>query len=819
MSIYQYFSAVCGAGKTHQFINRACEWANNGRKIIIFLPTKELIEKTIEHFLLNQPNAPPYKKFHGDVVSDSVARKLTDYLKGSDGKGQIIFTTQAVLPYLPSLSIRKYWHCFVDEAPQVFQHFSYEASGTEDLNGHEALPDLITFEHYKGDYSRVGIKKRKRAELERIAKDEGIDETTQEIARTLLNKHYRSFVKSQTFQELKDGSKSKLSFFSILMPTVLDGFASVTMASANFQDTFVYQLWSQLGVEFRADKELASSLRFQEHTNGHLITIKYAIEKNSSKKLRRSKLNPDSDDETTVQDAYVAAINTEFHGAAFAFQANKDVANGVFGGKGHRLPNVPHGLNTFSHINNIAFLSSLNPHSDVFPFLKTMGIDGEAIRRAIYYQGGYQSVLRTSIRDPHNQDPKIIIVPDRSLADYLNGLFPDSKIEKLKTTIVEEKPKKIGRPRKHQPDKDRKAEYRQRQKQKLLNELLALQTFPYDLNQLEIEQTQPRIGDKKGIRRRLYSYFVPDPLTISIYRDKYANVPAGYVHWEDVEDFIADLKSFNTRQLKNKESNFLISPAIFNPNHPDREIGKKRGLGNIAYLRHLWLDFENGELQPNELAKLFPHLRIVVVNTYNHTADEPRFRAIFPTSQPVTPAVYEILWANIAAKLEEAGCWVGKGKPKRGSNLRLSGLDVSKRTPTSLFYAPCQAKNPADSFFRYYNEPDRQLLNPRLWIENNIVPFPVPFIAEDQPSNGHCEVNWEKVTMDTEEWRKSSQHPHEGNDRFFAYAVDLREAGMNLPAIERKLIEEVAFGRHPNERLAQISNIMDSLKNSRRKAG
>jgi hypothetical protein len=224
------------------------------------------------------------------------------------------------------LSIRKYWNCFVDEAPQVFQHFSYKVPDTEDHYDHEAITDLITLEPYKDDYSRVIIKNRKRAELARIAKDDAVDEMTRQIGQTLLNKHYHSFVKTQTFHELKNADNTKLSFFSILMPTVLDGFASVTMASANFKDTFVYQLWNQLGVEFRADKELASSLRFQEHTNGHLITVKYAIEKNWSKKLRQSKLNPDSDDETTVQDAYVAAINTEFHGADFAFQANKDVA-------------------------------------------------------------------------------------------------------------------------------------------------------------------------------------------------------------------------------------------------------------------------------------------------------------------------------------------------------------------------------------------------------------------------------------------------------------------------------------------------------------
>ena len=601
-----------------------------------------------------------------------------------------------------------------------------------------------------------------------------------------------------------------------MMPTVLDGFASVTLASANFQDSFAYQLWSRLGVDFSEDKKMASLLRFQKHTNGHLITIKYAIENNWSKKLRDSKIKPETDDETTYLDAYVAGIKADFGDAFFAYQANKDVPDSVFGEKGKRLPNVPHGLNTYSHFNKMAFLSSLNPHPEVFAFLKTFGINREAVRRAIYYQGGYQSVLRTSIRDPHNQEPKTGIVPDRGLAEYLHEVIPGSKLEKLNTAIPDEiETNKPGRPRKHQSANKRQAQYRQRQKQKLLNELLALQTVPYDSHQLEVEQTQPGIGDEKGIRRRLYSYFVPDPLTISIYRDKYANVPAGYVHWENVELFISDLKSWWLRALKNKESNFLISPAIFDPNHSNREGNKQRGLKNIRYLQHLWLDFDDGDLKPNEIADLFPLNRLVIFNTYNHTTDKPRFRVVFPTTQSISPEAYEILWDNIAAKLEDAGFWVFKKKP----HLRSSGLDVSKRSPTSLFYAPCKAKSPGDSFFIDYSESNRQLLEPIIWIENNIVPFPGPFIPQNQPFNEQGKVNQAMAEKATEEWRQSIHHPGKGNEMFFTLAVDLRTAGMNDFDIEQTLRSEARNGRSPNERLAQIPTIMDSLKNSWRRAG
>jgi hypothetical protein len=45
------------------------------------------------------------------------------------------------------------------------------------------------------------------------------------------------------------------------------------------------------------------------------------------------------------------------------------------------------------------------------------------------------------------------------------------------------------------------------------------------------------------------------------------------------------------------------------------------------------------------------------------------------------------MYDNIIAKIVDAGYSVGKS---RGG--KRSGLDVSKKTPTSLFYLPCQAK-------------------------------------------------------------------------------------------------------------------------------
>jgi hypothetical protein len=708
--LFYFISVVCGSGKTYSFIQQAYEWAKNGRRIIVLQPTKELIDETVERELLTKANPPRHKVFHGDVVSGSVSAALTDYFKQTDDEGQIVFATHQVLTHLGFWANKDTWDVFCDEELQVVRHNSYEVPNTHDL-----ITNLITLVPHNAIYSRLKIKDR--AELEKIAKNKDKDqiyETFRETAQTLLNPYWDSFVNAELFEKLKVGKSKTLSIHSLLKSSVFDGFGSVFMASANFQDSFVYRLWSRQGVEFREDKTLASSLLFQEHTNGNLITIKYADEKAWSRKRRLTKLNPDSGEKTTVMDAIIQAAKATFQDQPFLWQANKNVSDSIFDGKGKRLPNTPHGLNHFSQINNIVFLSSLNPPPDHFRFLETQGLNGGEVKRAIYLAALYQSVMRTSIRDPNNKEQKTIIVPDKAAALYLERVFPGSRIEKLETTIPDDVGllKKVGRPRRYQNPNDRKVAYRQRLKQKDLADLLRLNEAPYPLVQESLEVVGES-GDKKGIEDS-YTNFVPNHATATVYRGKKSGNPLGYFNCENTDEFISGLKSWHSRALRNKEDNFLISPAIFDPNHPNREPNDKggyqqKGRNNICYLQHIWLDFENGDLKPDEIADLFPHLRLVVFNTFNHTAAEPRFRVIFLTSQQCTPDDYEILWDNIAVKIEDSGYWVKKEK----RHLRPSGLDCFGRSPHFLFFAPCQSKkNPADSFFRYYNEPDRQLLDP-----------------------------------------------------------------------------------------------------------
>ena len=270
----------------------------------------------------------------------------------------------------------------------------------------------------------------------------------------------------------------------------------------------------------------------------------------------------------------------------------------------------------------------------------------------------------------------------------------------------------------------------------------------------------------------------PLPVQGTLYRGKYSGFPLAYVAAANEDLLIGFLRAFHSRRIATKDDLRLISPAIFDPSRPGTT--KSRGLENIVYVRHLWLDLEDGDLRPEELAALFPNVRLVVTNSFHHKSDKPRFRAVILTDRPLTAEAHELLFDNVAQKIEDAGYFISRlrknHKTRRGANRR-SGLDWSKRTPTSLFYLPCQAADPRDSFFIDYNEPGREVLNPIPWIENSVVAIVPADKPPPWPETPRTEINEGLVQRAISEWRAAP--PQQGNHEFYRFALRLRRAGLN----------------------------------------
>jgi hypothetical protein len=795
-----FCSAPPGSGKTHQIANRSRSLAEGFDKVLILQPTRDLLEKTAAEEI----HPFPFKIFHKGTVEGSVAKALADYVgEVPDDVQEVVLATHQVLPHIKNFANKNKWHVLIDEELQVVRYDKHEIPKTHDL-----ITKYLAVRSVNSIYGRVNVIDR--AAVEEIAKNEDDDailETLAGTCRILLNPYWDCYVNIEQYEALLRGEGDFLAFHSILKPDVLDGFASVFMASANFEDSQVFKVWGQQGVEFEPDMEFGNKLRYTEHPNGDLVTIYYATDPQWSRKRKEAVL----DDGTTILDRMIKAATGLFTSGRFLWHANKGVTESPFHPPAQRLPNKPHGLNTFVDYDDIVFLSSLNPTTDHFRFLKSLGIEDDEVRGFTYFSAAYQAIMRTSIRNTESLSPKRILVPDLPLAEYLHEIVPGSKLEKLDIGLVEQTPKKPGRPRKHATNREKVAKQRQKAKEKKL-QLLA------DQFQLRMQDTNAGNWEKEedGWSRaensiKLYTDLGTQPLTAAFYLCKYSPMPLAYASG-DIDAFVEFLHVCHEHQPESKKDSYLFSPAVFDPN---RSTEGNRGKENILYLRHIVLDFEDGELQPETLAKLFPDLQMVVTNTFRHTWNKPRFRAVLFTDEPMTAEAYGLIYNSIADKLEEVGYSVERaGKKLKTSNTpnsRPSGLDWLKIVPTSLFYFPCQAQSPDDSFFIEYME-GRYPLNPSTWIKKSAIPLQPTFESLDPLGNETSEVDRAAVELAVKLWRASQVEPGNGHHMFFMLASSLKLAGMDYPEIEMTLRSEADYAYTPGERKGEIPGLIRDLR-------
>jgi hypothetical protein len=450
-----------------------------------------------------------------------------------------------------------------------------------------------------------------------------------------------------------------------------------------------------------------------------------------------------------------------------------------------RLPNKPHGRNDFSRFHNVACLSAANLKPDDSRFMEFLGLDREAVREAIQFEEIYQSALRISLRNPNDTKPKRLFVPDQCAAEFMAARFPEAKLVPIQALSDEElEPGRPGRPRKYNTSAEKSIAARARNREKKVALLRAQAGLVASLNGATV-------------------------FAGTIYETKTSKLPLTYVKGTAPDELIDFLREAYGHRFQNKGENWLISPAVFDP-----EIGPGyRQRGNIKYLRHIWLDFDEGELLPDEFPHLFPHVQMLICNSFNHSSEKPRFHVLLLTSQPMTPEASELGYDCIEAKLRDAGYWVNKKKKSSScpAHLRPSGLDWSKRASTSLFYLPSQAADPKQSFFELYEGEGRAPIDVEQWIAAAQISPEPQYEPLDQRTGPR---NEEAVQIAISEWRQSPQFPNEGNDRFFRLGLGLRAAGMTDSELQATLYEEAYYGRSPEERRRQIPSIMRSLRRS-----
>lgn len=437
VTIFYSVSAPAGSGKTYALVEHAIALAQNNQKVMIAQPTKPLLDQTERDIRAGNGNVKLNKIVSTTTYNgkSSVTDDILDFMKDSQpGQGEILLISQQALSRLPK-AFRADWTLFVDEVPGAFEK--------EEMN--------IAMSHrYITDYLSVGealvgkivvVQPQDVGNLRNLSANKSRDaayKLFKNLADHVLNDDRIVCVDSDAYAELVSGSgkRKSIDFFSFLKPEFVSGFASVTVMGANFDETELAKIWEKTAdIQWKPHPVISKNLRYLRHNNGSRLTIKYVIDGNWSQYFGGQPF-----EDGTIHDGIVAVMAAEL-GEEFLWQANVKHGDFVFD-YGDMLPQVSHGLNraSFQKKNGVALLKAINHSTGPAAFLKELGLTQDELKITLQYQNEYQAMMRCSLRDPLATDDVTVCVVSKGSALWLQGLFPNSTIEKLESVIPEPRP-------------------------------------------------------------------------------------------------------------------------------------------------------------------------------------------------------------------------------------------------------------------------------------------------------------------------------------------------------------------------------------------
>ncbi|MDD5151882.1 MAG: hypothetical protein PHC28_15620, partial [Flavobacterium sp.] len=262
----------------------------------------------------------------------------------------------------------------------------------------------------------------------------------------------------------------------------------------------------------------------------------------------------------------------------------------------------------------------------------------------------YQISMRTSLRDILSSEPVSIYVHDKASANYLASLMIGCKIirlGKIQNNVV-------------------LLNTYQKQKKKSLSELFA-----------DVDITEK------------------NKCHISLLKNIYTS-DSYIAETDSVYELFGELKKYYTRNVVDKKDGIVFSPGVFD------NIGKTND--NVLCSDILVLDIDDGDLSPLEFKKIFNEdhkFSCLIMNTYSTSKLDPnRYRVVFALDRKVDFDEYICLHNYIQTIINGYGyITCSKQDRKKFEGVKFSGIDLTKVSPASVFYMPCQNINHIDSAF------------------------------------------------------------------------------------------------------------------------
>lgn len=658
---------LCGSGKSHGLVRAL---SNPSNKTVIAVPTTILADQYGE--CLSDAKASNYSVHHG---KNSVS-EIKIQAHNAPDKSIMVITQKA--HELCGSKVFAGWDVVYDEIPQV--DFFYELSLPYNHSLITEHLELIEGGDAPTTMYRLCLKDHALAHKFNKRNFDDMDNIVKPIINHLLSGNLmfvdkaswnkiivRGEITDDRSVDYTHGNQlNKLYFLAIRTPDAFNEHAKVTMMGANFEHSMAYWLWGNLcGTRFKHDTEIENKLRYKQHNNGHLLNIKYIHEKNWSK-TQAGKVVDGSD----VRRSSLEKAKRSFNTNDVLYVSNNDNAEIPTGWS--RCPVISLGLNSYMDKKAMYFDAALNRAPKHIKMLTDLGMTSEYIARATTHEVVYQNICRTAIRDDKNTDPIEIMVADKGMADAIARLFPNctySQLDGIEKKVVGSK----------------QSAFKRRERVKELNDFYMCS-----------EEFTKSLIIKETVNRSRHEE--PIDLQLNYYSDRFTTQRNSVQEILSPERFVSDMESYSKANvLDDKHDNFLLNTAVMRT-HSDR---KKK---NVVLTTAIVLDIDDGDLPHEEFHRIFSEVypfSHFVTNSAGRRAGHDKYRAFFFVKEAMTPDTHEMVFDHLVDLLERQGYYTvplanakayKKRILKRNPLAMFTGIDMSKRSVNSLFYAPCTIK-------------------------------------------------------------------------------------------------------------------------------
>lgn len=719
-----YLCAMPGCGKTEASKNDAAQKTREGKNVIYVTTSLEQSRELEQRIRSTHKDIYP-KRIDSDNYNGIVSKSIAKFIEKPPPDGCLLIVTNEGYARLPYFYKKEEWVSYFDETVQPIQDISLNISDSV-LKGHFPLFDYFDFERTTNpDLNGLllaKVKKNKKADVERMARNKRNDEIWNVISNfcsKILDPMYSVYVDEKCINDLYFGwtskSYTKLHAYAVLEDRYLDGFEECKVLSAFFEFTTFHHYFKER-FNFVLNERLQGQLRspFQlEKDITLIIMIRNSHDTDWSKNFYSKMVDGQS-----IINQCMDGAREQFRNRKFCYLSNKGLAPIE---EGEALPYASRGLNKWDHYNNFAFLGAYNGDIQFLDFCARFGL-AEVVSHDNNILVALQAIHRISLRDPDSTDPIEIALPTEKMALQIKYFLPNAKIVISDDAIdvPNELIKKRGQRGKGSNSLNQALRSRINYNKKTniisMNKGIFVDDvgnsqdsflFEKNYNKGSFQTDSQNINqDQTSQEDECPLSAIPDMsedtevIELSIFADKYRN---GYNtldpdNLKDIEDF---LEWCSKRELSSKEENFLMCLAVFDKNklveykekleewENNGRIGEKPAMFCKQHIKKmaplLFLDFDGGNLLPEDLKKIFPDMWIITHSTYSHTNELPKFRAILALSRSCSVEEYEIIAAKTVLMIEDY--------------CENSGIDLGKLAAGSLFYAPGIGRDREAAFF------------------------------------------------------------------------------------------------------------------------